>query len=51
MMNDKQVALIESALLDEPDMQRNATSLQLWTDKLGLHVSQTQVTQLMVDFR
>ncbi|XP_015935619.1 LOW QUALITY PROTEIN: nodulin homeobox-like [Arachis duranensis] len=30
IMNDKQVALIESALLDKPDMHRNAASLQSW---------------------
>ena len=35
IMNDKQVALIEKALVDEPDMHRNAASLQLWADKLS----------------
>lgn len=39
IMNDKQIGLIESALLDEPDMHRNSTSLRLWADKLSLHVS------------
>lgn len=39
IMNDKQIALIESALVDEPDMHRNSTSLRLWADKLSLHVS------------
>lgn len=38
IMNDKQVMLIERALKDEPDMQRNAASLQSWADKLSLHV-------------
>ncbi|RDX99246.1 Nodulin homeobox, partial [Mucuna pruriens] len=35
IMNDKQVTLIERALKDEPDMQRNAASLQSWADKLS----------------
>ncbi|KAH1219077.1 Nodulin homeobox [Glycine max] len=35
IMNDKQVMLIERALKDEPDMQRNAASLQSWADKLS----------------
>lgn len=39
IMNDKQIALIESALVDEPDMHRNAPSLRSWADKLSLHVS------------
>lgn len=38
IMNDEQVKLIERALLDEPEMQRNAVALQLWADKLSLHV-------------
>src|ERR1044072_6561244 len=38
IMNDEQVTLIERALLDEPDMQRNAASLQSWADKLSVHV-------------
>lgn len=40
VMNDKQIRLIESALIDEPDMHRNATSLRLWADKLSVHVSE-----------
>ncbi|KAK6141302.1 hypothetical protein DH2020_024938 [Rehmannia glutinosa] len=39
IMNDKQIALIESALVDEPDMHRNSTSLRSWAEKLSLHVS------------
>lgn len=39
IMNDKQISLIESALVDEPDMHRNATALRSWADKLSLHVS------------
>lgn len=38
IMNDKQVMLIERALKDEPDMQRNAVSLQSWAEKLSVHV-------------
>ncbi|KAI4357988.1 hypothetical protein L6164_001899 [Bauhinia variegata] len=46
IMNDKQISLIERALLDEPDMQRNATSLQSWADKLSLHGSEVISSQL-----
>ncbi|KAK6940895.1 hypothetical protein RJ641_030426, partial [Dillenia turbinata] len=35
IMNDKQITLIEKALLDEPDMQRNSALLQSWADKLN----------------
>lgn len=35
IMNDKQIVLVEKALKDEPDMHRNAASLQLWADKLS----------------
>jgi hypothetical protein len=38
-MNDHQITLMEKALLDEPEMQRNAAALQSWADKLSLHVS------------
>nr|KYP58577.1 hypothetical protein KK1_013991 [Cajanus cajan] len=46
IMNDKQVMLIERALKDEPDMQRNAASLQSWADKLSLHGSEVTSSQL-----
>ncbi|KAL4610401.1 hypothetical protein ACB092_08G047600 [Castanea dentata] len=46
IMNDNQVMLIERALLDEPDMQRNATSIQSWADKLSLHGSEVTPSQL-----
>lgn len=39
IMNDKQISLIESALIEEPDMHRNAISLRSWADKLSTHVS------------
>jgi hypothetical protein len=38
IMNDEQVLMIEKALVDEPDMQRNAASLQSWADKLSSNV-------------
>ncbi|OVA11424.1 hypothetical protein BVC80_9003g45 [Macleaya cordata] len=40
IMNDKQINLIEHALLDEPEMQRNAALLYSWADKLSVHVSE-----------
>ncbi|MED6152757.1 hypothetical protein PIB30_095064 [Stylosanthes scabra] len=46
LMNDKQVILIESALLDEPDLQRNAVSLQSWAEKLSFNGSEITPTQL-----
>lgn len=47
IMNDKQIGLIESALVDEPDMHRNAPSLRWWADKLSLHVSITNIFYLV----
>lgn len=38
IMNEEQVLTIERALLDEPDMQRNAALLQSWADKLSSNV-------------
>lgn len=38
IMNDKQVSLIERALVDQPEMQRNAALIQSWADKLSYHV-------------
>lgn len=35
IMNDVQIKLIERALLDEPEMQRNAAALQAWADTLS----------------
>ena len=40
IMNDTQMKLIERALVDEPDMQRNAALIQSWADKLSYHVSE-----------
>ncbi|XP_057964013.1 nodulin homeobox [Malania oleifera] len=46
IMNDKQMALIERALLDEPEMQKNAASIQSWADKLSVHGSEVTSSQL-----
>ncbi|XP_059429522.1 nodulin homeobox-like isoform X2 [Corylus avellana] len=46
IMNDKQITLMERALLDEPDMQRNAASIQLWADKLSPYGSEVTSSQL-----
>ncbi|KAL2535344.1 sequence-specific DNA binding [Forsythia ovata] len=46
VMNDKQIALIENALVDEPDMHRNSTSLRLWADKLTLHGAEVTTSRL-----
>ncbi|KAJ4727569.1 nodulin homeobox-like [Melia azedarach] len=46
IMNDKQMSLIERALLDEPDMQRNTSSIRLWADRLSHHGSEVTSSQL-----
>ncbi|KAL0435812.1 UNVERIFIED_CONTAM: Nodulin homeobox [Sesamum radiatum] len=46
IMNDKQIALIESALVDEPDMHRNSASLRTWADKLSLHGAEVTTSRL-----
>ncbi|CAL0329122.1 unnamed protein product [Lupinus luteus] len=46
IMNDEQVTLIERAILDEPDMQRNTASLQSWAAELSLHGSEVTSSQL-----
>ncbi|KAJ6390544.1 hypothetical protein OIU77_024703 [Salix suchowensis] len=46
IMNDYQIALMEKALLDEPEMQRNAAALQSWSDKLSLNGSEVTPSQL-----
>ncbi|OIV99370.1 hypothetical protein TanjilG_17180 [Lupinus angustifolius] len=46
IMNDEQLTLIERAILDEPDMQRNAASLQSWAEELSLHGSEITSSQL-----
>ncbi|XP_010522671.1 PREDICTED: nodulin homeobox [Tarenaya hassleriana] len=46
IMNDEQMLMIERALLDEPDMQRNSASIQTWADKLSHHGSEVTSSQL-----
>ena len=45
VMNEQQIALIEAALRDEPEMQRSAHLLQLWTERLREYVSTTVSAQ------
>ncbi|XP_042491431.1 nodulin homeobox isoform X2 [Macadamia integrifolia] len=46
IMNEGQITLIEHALLDEPEMQRNAALLQTWAEKLSVHGSELTSSQL-----
>ncbi|KAJ7980908.1 nodulin homeobox isoform X1 [Quillaja saponaria] len=46
IMNDQQINLIEMALKHEPDMQRNAASIQSWADKLSSDGSEVTASQL-----
>ncbi|KAK0581086.1 hypothetical protein LWI29_009902 [Acer saccharum] len=46
IMNDKQISLVERALVDEPDMQRNPALIQSWAGKLSLHGSEVTSSQL-----
>ncbi|KAL7112788.1 hypothetical protein ACP275_04G023300 [Erythranthe tilingii] len=46
IMNDRQIALIESALVDEPDMHRNLTSLRNWADRLSLQGAEVTTSRL-----
>ncbi|KAL5082466.1 hypothetical protein RYX36_010887 [Vicia faba] len=46
IMNEEQVLTIERALVDEPDMQRNAALLQSWADKLSSNGSEVTSSQL-----
>ncbi|XP_044503187.1 nodulin homeobox isoform X2 [Mangifera indica] len=46
IMNDNQISLIERALLDEPDMQRNTVSIRSWADKLSHYGSEVTSSQL-----
>ncbi|XP_078170468.1 sequence-specific DNA binding transcription factor ATNDX isoform X2 [Carex rostrata] len=46
IMNDVQIKLIERALLDEPEMQRNAAALQTWADTLSNKGSEITPSQL-----
>ncbi|CAN4093145.1 unnamed protein product [Withania somnifera] len=46
IMNDKQIALIEKALIDEPDIQRNKALLDYWAEELSAHGSEVTKSQL-----
>ncbi|KAG9457523.1 hypothetical protein H6P81_002031 [Aristolochia fimbriata] len=46
IMNEKQIMLIERALVDEPEMQRNAALVQSWVDKLSDHGAEITTSQL-----
>ncbi|CAN4091513.1 unnamed protein product [Withania somnifera] len=46
IMNDKQISLIEKALIDEPDMQRNKALLDYWAEELSAHGSEVTKSQL-----
>ncbi|KZV54339.1 hypothetical protein F511_03594 [Dorcoceras hygrometricum] len=46
VMNEKQISLIESAIVDEPDMHRNSVSLQLWAEKLSYHGAEVTSSRL-----
>lgn len=47
VMNERQISMIEKALLDEPDMQRRAVSIQIWADKLCAYVSELKPAYLL----
>ncbi|XP_015088556.1 nodulin homeobox isoform X3 [Solanum pennellii] len=46
IMNDKQISLVEKALMGEPDMQRNKNLLEKWAVKLSDHGSEVTKSQL-----
>ncbi|KAG0480472.1 hypothetical protein HPP92_011330 [Vanilla planifolia] len=46
IMNERQISLIENALLEEPEMHRNAPLLQLWSEKLCSQGSEITASQL-----
>nr|GMD17106.1 nodulin homeobox isoform X1 [Ipomoea batatas] len=46
IMNDKQITIIEKALIVEPEMQRNKASLEFWADELSVHGSEVTRSQL-----
>ncbi|KAK4355726.1 hypothetical protein RND71_024697 [Anisodus tanguticus] len=46
IMNEKQISLIENALMDEPDMQRNKPLLEYWAEELSAHGSEVTKSQL-----
>ncbi|KAL0919294.1 hypothetical protein M5K25_011380 [Dendrobium thyrsiflorum] len=46
IMNERQISLIENALIGEPEMQRNAAMLQSWAEKLCSQGSEITASQL-----
>ncbi|KAK8950514.1 hypothetical protein KSP40_PGU009758 [Platanthera guangdongensis] len=46
IMNEKQISLIENALIGEPEMQRNAAMLQSWAEKLCAQGAEITASQL-----
>ncbi|XP_060179182.1 nodulin homeobox isoform X1 [Lycium barbarum] len=46
IMNDKQISLIENALVNEPDMQRKKALLEYWSEELSVHGSEVTKSQL-----
>ncbi|XP_059625773.1 nodulin homeobox isoform X2 [Cornus florida] len=46
LMTAEQITLIERALVDEPDMQRNAALIQSWSDKLSVNGPEISTSQL-----
>uniref|UniRef100_J3M4M8 Homeobox domain-containing protein n=2 Tax=Oryza brachyantha TaxID=4533 RepID=J3M4M8_ORYBR len=46
IMNDRQINEIEKALVDEPEMHKNAALLQAWSDKLSAQGSEITSSQL-----
>ncbi|KAL6653771.1 hypothetical protein ACP70R_008695 [Stipagrostis hirtigluma subsp. patula] len=46
IMNDDQINEIEKALVDEPDMHKNATLLQAWSEKLSVQGPEITSSQL-----
>ncbi|KAJ0265015.1 Nodulin homeobox [Hirschfeldia incana] len=46
IMSDDQMALMEKALVDEPDMQRNSAWIRTWADRLTLQGPEVTSAQL-----
>ncbi|KAJ4876535.1 sequence-specific DNA binding [Raphanus sativus] len=46
IMSDDQMAMMEKALVDEPDMQRNSAWIRTWADKLSLQGPEVTSAQL-----
>ncbi|GAA0145942.1 homeodomain transcription factor [Lithospermum erythrorhizon] len=46
IMNEEQIALVEKAILDEPRLHRNASSLKLWAQRLSAHGPEVTTSQL-----